>query len=104
MFNAFRTPGIFRFARTMAVIPKPAKIITPFKFPNLGFPSITPQIHNTLKCPIPLAIPDVWEDIEVDNTLYADSVLRKRRLKMKKHKLRKRRRAQRALMKRLGKI
>lgn len=41
---------------------------------------------------------------EVDNTLYMDSVLRKRRLKMKKHKLRKRRREQRSLKKRLGKI
>lgn len=39
-----------------------------------------------------------------DNTIYMDSVLRKRRLKMKKHKLRKRRRAQRSLKKRLGKL
>lgn len=36
--------------------------------------------------------------------IYMDSVLRKRRLKMKKHKLRKRRRTQRALKKRLGKL
>lgn len=44
-------------------------------------------------------------DIETeDNTMYMDSVLRKRRLKMKKHKLRKRRRAQRSLKKRLGKL
>ena len=41
---------------------------------------------------------------EVDNTMHMDSVLRKRRLKMKKHKLRKRRRLQRSLKKRLGKI
>lgn len=39
-----------------------------------------------------------------DKTLYLDSVMRKRRLKMKKHKLRKRRKAQRALKRRLGKI
>lgn len=39
-----------------------------------------------------------------DNTMHMDSVLRKRRLKMKKHKLRKRRRDQRSLKKRLGKI
>lgn len=39
-----------------------------------------------------------------DNTMHMDSVLRKRRLKMKKHKLRKRRRAQRSLKKRLGKL
>lgn len=43
-------------------------------------------------------------NFETDNTMYADSVLRKRRLKMKKHKLRKRRKEQRSLMKRLGKI
>ncbi|KAI5956475.1 hypothetical protein KGF54_000950 [Candida jiufengensis] len=44
------------------------------------------------------------EDGEIfDNTLYTDSVLRKRRLKMKKHKHKKRRKAQRALRKRLGK-
>lgn len=44
-------------------------------------------------------------DVEVeDNTMHMDSVLRKRRLKMKKHKLRKRRRAQRSLKKRLGKL
>ncbi|ODV78617.1 uncharacterized protein CANTADRAFT_6971 [Suhomyces tanzawaensis NRRL Y-17324] len=42
--------------------------------------------------------------VEEDKTMYMDSVLRKRRLKMKKHKLRKRRREQRSLMKRLGKI
>lgn len=41
---------------------------------------------------------------KVEDVLQADSVLRKRRLKMKKHKLRKRRREQRSLMKRLGKI
>lgn len=39
-----------------------------------------------------------------DSTMYMDSVLRKRRLKMKKHKLKKRRKNQRALRKRLGKI
>ncbi|KAL7664920.1 Thiamine pyrophosphokinase [[Candida] zeylanoides] len=33
---------------------------------------------------------------EADSTIYMDSVLRKRRLKMKKHKLRKRRKAQRS--------
>lgn len=40
---------------------------------------------------------------ESNNEMYADSVLRKRRLKMKKHKYKKRRKAQRALRKRLGK-
>lgn len=41
---------------------------------------------------------------EQDNTVHLDSVLRKRRLKMKKHKLRKRRKRQRSLKIRLGKI
>lgn len=39
-----------------------------------------------------------------DRAMFLDSVLRKRRLKMKKHKLRKRRKRQRALKIRLGKI
>lgn len=39
-----------------------------------------------------------------DKTVHLDSVLRKRRLKMKKHKLRKRRKRQRSLKIRLGKI
>lgn len=43
-------------------------------------------------------------ELAESNTIHMDSVLRKRRLKMKKHKLRKRRRTQRALKKRLGKI
>ncbi|CAN3355675.1 hypothetical protein DICA3_B14092 [Diutina catenulata] len=51
---------------------------------------------------IPTLEPVVEE--ETDNTVYVDSVMRKRRLKMKKHKLRKRRREQRSLKKRLGKL
>lgn len=53
---------------------------------------------------------DAWaqqaeqENPVADNTVYMDSVKRKRRLKMKKHKLRKRRRLGRALLKRLGKV
>lgn len=47
---------------------------------------------------------DSLAEEDVDNTLHMDSVLRKRRLKMKKHKLRKRRRLQRSLKRRLGKI
>lgn len=53
---------------------------------------------------------DAWaqqaeqENPVTDNTVYMDSVKRKRRLKMKKHKLRKRRRLGRALLKRLGKV
>lgn len=46
----------------------------------------------------------IIDDSKSDETVMLDSVLRKRRLKMKKHKLRKRRRLQRALKKRLGKI
>lgn len=53
---------------------------------------------------------DAWaqqaeqENPVTDNTVYMESVKRKRRLKMKKHKLRKRRRLGRALLKRLGKV
>jgi hypothetical protein len=59
---------------------------------------------------VPKTVPMVEEIVEPlcgeaeDNTMYMDSVMRKRRLKMKKHKLRKRRREQRSLKKRLGKI
>lgn len=47
---------------------------------------------------------DVHHTTDDSKEMYLDSVLRKRRLKMKKHKLKKRRKAQRALKKRLGKI
>lgn len=58
---------------------------------------INPGISNDPLAPL--------GDMEVeDYTIHMDSVLRKRRLKMKKHKLRKRRRAQRSLKKRLGKL
>lgn len=40
--------------------------------------------------------------VKTDNTLHMTSVMRKRRLKMKKHKLRKRRRAERAQKRKLG--
>lgn len=49
--------------------------------------------------------PRIEDNVDTEtNTMLLDSVLRKRRLKMKKHKLRKRRKEQRALKKRLGKI
>lgn len=62
--------------------------------------TITREIQENQK------VLDAFGDLteEVDRTMYLDSVLRKRRLKMKKHKLRKRRREQRALKKRLGKL
>ncbi|CAK9441713.1 mitochondrial 37S ribosomal protein mS38 [Lodderomyces beijingensis] len=43
------------------------------------------------------------DNVDAENMIHTDSVLRKRRLKMKKHKHRKRRKAQRALRRRLGK-
>ncbi|KGR05815.1 hypothetical protein MG5_04325 [Candida albicans P57072] len=46
---------------------------------------------------------DTVDKDDDNNTMHALSVLRKRRLKMKKHKYKKRRKAQRALRKRLGK-
>lgn len=70
-------------------------LYTNFPGSNSITPS-TPTISNSIL--------DQVEYPESDNTMQMDSVLRKRRLKMKKHKLRKRRKAQRALKKRLGKI
>lgn len=63
-----------------------------------------PQLQVWDRSPVSPIISEVLEKETGDNTLYMDSVLRKRRLKMKKHKLRKRRRTQRALKIRLGKI
>lgn len=68
--------------------------------PLISTGSVTREIHEINK-----TFESINEDVEdVDKTVYLDSVLRKRRLKMKKHKLRKRRRDQRALKKRLGKL
>jgi hypothetical protein len=58
---------------------------------------------------VPVEQAKILENIEVvepgltPEQMRADSVLRKRRLKMKKHKLRKRRKAQRALRRKLKK-
>jgi hypothetical protein len=53
---------------------------------------------------VPPAIAERLQELqEHPEEIRADSVLRKRRLKMKKHKLRKRRKAQRALRKKLKK-
>lgn len=66
--------------------------------------TITKTLSRFQNISFPLVQEAVIEPVdEEDNTLHMDSVLRKRRLKMKKHKLRKRRREQRALKKRLGK-
>lgn len=59
----------------------------------IQIPSIINELSN-----------EINDEELADNTMYMDSVLRKRRLKMKKHKLRKRRKEQRSLKKRLGKI
>ncbi|OVF11086.1 putative mitochondrial mRNA-processing protein [Clavispora lusitaniae] len=67
---------------------------------TLQFP-LSQTFHREVQVPL---VTNVAEDVSEDNTIYMDSVLRKRRLKMKKHKLRKRRRNQRALKKRLGKL
>lgn len=52
---------------------------------------------------VPPSIAERLEELQDAPEMRADSVLRKRRLKMKKHKLRKRRKAQRALRKKLKK-
>lgn len=90
-----------RYASSMV---KPAVSFMPF----MRFQApVVPQLTMGL---MPKTVPMVEEVVEPlcgeteDNTMYMDSVMRKRRLKMKKHKLRKRRREQRSLKKRLGKI
>lgn len=61
---------------------------------------IPPQLAEKLQEPVAV-VRDV-EPLDIDEW-HTDSVLRKRRLKMKKHKLRKRRKAQRALRRKLKK-
>lgn len=81
-------------------------LVRPVFSPPLHFPLslIVAQNFPTLAQVVPLARSNIDVSEEADSTIYMDSVLRKRRLKMKKHKLRKRRKAQRSLMQRLGKI
>lgn len=81
-------------------------LVRPVFSPSLHFPLslIVAQNFPTIAQVVPLARSNIDVSKEADSTIYMDSVLRKRRLKMKKHKLRKRRKAQRSLMQRLGKI
>lgn len=92
-----------------------ARTVSPLAPPTLRLTSIAQTISRmqTLRFPQQpwtsiikpgFSVPAEESEAPEDNTLHMDSVLRKRRLKMKKHKLRKRRRNQRALKKRLGKI
>ncbi|CCG24102.1 hypothetical protein CORT_0E05170 [Candida orthopsilosis Co 90-125] len=79
------------------------------KLPNINSSSISKLPDKDLRIAIEVEI--VGDEIKFEivdaggnnNEMLADSVLRKRRLKMKKHKYKKRRKAQRALRKRLGK-
>ncbi len=89
--------------RLMSTMPTLVRHILP---PSLHFPLslIVAQNFPTIARVVPLVRSNIDISDEADSTIYMDSVLRKRRLKMKKHKLRKRRKAQRSLMQRLGKI
>lgn len=93
--NVARVSGIFGLKNFQNQVPAPritsAHISTPILNQVLEMPSINELTEENV-------------NQDNDNTMYLDSVLRKRRLKMKKHKLRKRRRNQRALKKRLGKL
>ncbi|RKP29919.1 hypothetical protein METBISCDRAFT_27847 [Metschnikowia bicuspidata] len=82
-----QTSQVLRMLQPLARIPQPSIFF--------------PQIGHVQQSPIS---PEASESKEADNTVHLDSVLRKRRLKMKKHKLRKRRKRQRSLKIRLGKI
>lgn len=91
--------------RFMSRITHPA--ISAFSRFQSGFiQPIQPQINTITigESPMDTAFDSIEPDLAEDNTMYMDSVMRKRRLKMKKHKLRKRRKEQRSLKKRLGKI
>lgn len=100
-------------AKPQLPVASPASTFTRFGF---GVPETLrlPQSWNNqqpIKTTSILEMPkDAWaqqaeqETPVTDNTVYMESVKRKRRLKMKKHKLRKRRRLGRALLKRLGKV
>ncbi|CAD1811793.1 hypothetical protein FOB58_003887 [Candida parapsilosis] len=81
------------------------------KLPSINPPSSSSKLPNK-ELRISVEVEIVGDEIKfeivdagnnTDNIMHADSVLRKRRLKMKKHKYKKRRKAQRALRKRLGK-
>ncbi|CAH2351624.1 hypothetical protein CLIB1423_04S02256 [[Candida] railenensis] len=91
--------------RLMSSVAATPKLSYPKFISFPAFPSIQPQTPSVfISTKLPLSNDVMEVDEEADNTLYTDSVLRKRRLKMKKHKLRKRRKAQKSLMQRLGKI
>jgi hypothetical protein len=94
-----------RFASTMVARPTVVSSSTPLIFQlkqNVQFAQPTQAFH-------PFGVrQQVLEKIDPisesnANEMIMTSVLRKRRLKMKKHKLRKRRKAQRALRIRIGK-
>ncbi|KAG2734351.1 hypothetical protein G9P44_002357 [Scheffersomyces stipitis] len=85
------------FSNTIAFTTTRNSLLASTNIFNNSFPSISP-----FKAQMEIVEPSAAES--EDNTVYMDSVLRKRRLKMKKHKLRKRRREQRSLKKRLGKL
>lgn len=91
--------------RFMSQITRPAISAFP-RFQSCFIQPIQPQINTITigQSPMDTAFDSIEPALAEDNTMYMDSVMRKRRLKMKKHKLRKRRKEQRSLKKRLGKI
>ncbi|ODV68758.1 hypothetical protein HYPBUDRAFT_152088 [Hyphopichia burtonii NRRL Y-1933] len=114
MFRSVFSRGAAAFgSRMYASIARP--VLSKPTFFNLNQSPVSKSFINQIQFPQSSIASNLnaWEtpgledtdmSLENDNTMYMDSVLRKRRLKMKKHKLRKRRRAQRSLKKRLGKI
>ncbi|KAI5967908.1 THI80 [Candida margitis] len=95
--------------QTPNLIPRTNEVT--LKLPSLTQSSSFPSPHPVKEQHIAIEVEIVGDEIKFEivdagdssNTMHADSVLRKRRLKMKKHKYKKRRKAQRALRKRLGK-
>lgn len=116
MFRPVLSTGLFKASlrniRCLSVVSNVSKVpgfsgLKSFSKPLVQSPSAqisTPVMNQILEMPSISELTEENTTQDNDNTMYLDSVLRKRRLKMKKHKLRKRRRNQRALKKRLGKL
>lgn len=97
---------MYNGAMTSRLAPSPMRFLPSFNVTN---DNVTNDfIHKEQPHSNSNILTDIEKQLDIDdtndNTMYMDSVLRKRRLKMKKHKLKKRRKSQRALKKRLGKL
>lgn len=92
-----------RFASTMVARPS-SPILSQFSLLKQNVQFITPGTKEPLNIGLNIIKNEpLIEESSTISEMIMTSVLRKRRLKMKKHKLRKRRKAQRALRIKIGK-